>query len=276
MRDTKAGPLAGATCDPTPRHGFSSQCGSEIDGGTQTGDGGGTVAAKHACSVGADLGAGGGAAGRFGLAALAALGFLARRARKHARNARALTAAGCLVLATAGAVAFTARESQASVSVAVVFDELVRQSNAIAAVTPVERQTKWEDGRIVTYTRVRVDSLVAGELPQDVWVRTLGGVVDTIGQIVDGEPSFVVGQQSLVFLHGRVHGFEVTARAQGQFAIAGGEGTAPHLVPARNVGAILPPSGAVAGRFARDVLAGRPLADAAREISAAWTRLHTK
>jgi hypothetical protein len=202
-----------------------------------------------------------------------------RRWRQRARRARGQGAAVALLAlvsaGSAGAIGLVSREASASVSVAAVFDDLVRQSTAIAAVTPVERQVQWEDGRIVTYTRVRVDSAIAGELPQDVWVRTLGGEIGRVGQIVEGEPSFSVGQPSLVFLRARARGFEVTARAQGQFAIVAGADKVLRLASAKDVGAILP-AVASASRVAREVLEGRELLDASREIAATWARVRTK
>ncbi len=237
------------------------------------GDSGQNTASQ--CSVDRAPGTPGRAYAPFGLAVAA--GLAARRWRRHGRKAGAVGGLlAVLALGTAGTIEFAAREARASVSVTAVFDDLVRQSNAIAAVTPVERLVIWEGGRIVTYTRVRVDTAVAGALPQDVWVRSLGGNIGRIGQSVEGEPSFADGQSSLVFLRARDTGFEVTARAQGQFAITASEGKEPRLASARNVGALLAPAEAGTVRFARDVLEGRALKDASREIAAAWTRLHAK
>ena len=85
------------------------------------------------------------------------------------------------------------REASASVAIAASLEDLARASTVIARVTPVERTSAWEDGRIVTTTRVRVDEVVAGSVAgstRELRVRTLGGRVDTIGQIVEGEASF--------------------------------------------------------------------------------------
>jgi MYXO-CTERM domain-containing protein len=289
-RATNGGFLPGCACDPTPRHGFSTQCGSSLastnpnqdqgicnSGGASGGSGGGSHGNK--CSVSQASTSTSGTYGPFGLVALALAAPWVRRWRQRARRGRAsgaLIAVLALVSAgTAGTIGLVSREAAASVSVAATFEDLVRQSTAVAAVTPVERQVQWEDGRIVTYTRVRVESSVAGELPQDVWVRTLGGAIGRVGQIVEGEPSFVVGQTSLVFLRARARGFEVTARAQGQFAIVTGVDKVARLMPARDVGAILPAT-AGASRIAREVLDGRDLQEASREIATTWARVHTK
>ncbi|MEO6419820.1 MAG: hypothetical protein ABIP39_10460, partial [Polyangiaceae bacterium] len=119
---------------------------------------------------------------------------------------------------------FVAQDASASVSAAVVFEALVRDTTSVGVATPVEQHSVWEGSRIVTYTRVHMESAVAGELKtsSDTWVVTLGGVVGEIGQSVDGEAVLHLGVPSLLFLRpdpssAGVH--IVTARAQGQFPI---------------------------------------------------------
>src|SRR4051812_26591915 len=99
------------------------------------------------------------------------------------------------LLCAAGASFFTGgehgpREAQASVAIAASLEDLARASSVIAKVTPLERMSAWENGRIVTTTRVRVDDVVAGAVAgnaRELRVRTLGGRVDKIGQLVEGE-----------------------------------------------------------------------------------------
>lgn len=182
-----------------------------------------------------------------------------------------------------------ASDAHASISIAVVFDALVRESSAVALATPVEQRSVWEDGRIYTYTRIRADQAVAGELAAggEAWVRTLGGVVGHIGQQVDGEPVLTVGRPSLLFLRSGTAGtLEVTARAQGQFAVTLDETKAQRLMRSSGVGVLLPPKAQQAGNaqvgpvapaataLAGDVLHNRKLDDGVREISTAWKRLH--
>jgi hypothetical protein len=156
------------------------------------------------------------------------------------------------------------------VSTAVLFEDLVRRSDAVATVTPVEQWVGWEDGRVVTYTRVRVDRVVAGSVAAGLWVRTMGGVVGRVGQIVEGEPSFATGQTSLVFLRQKPDSLEVVARAQGQFAVAEGDDAVPRLAAAGNAGLLVLNTTASPARLARDVLHGRPLAESVNVIAAAW------
>jgi hypothetical protein len=166
----------------------------------------------------------------------------------------------------------------ASVSVALTFDDLVQRATAAAVVVPVDQHGVWEGGRIATYTRARVERLVAGHLPEEISLRTYGGAVGRIGQLVEGEATFAAGAPSLVFVHplgdAALPGtFAVVEGAQGQFSIVKAGDQPARLAPARNVGAVvaLPPA---APRPARDVLAGKLFEDAVRAIGAMWSRVH--
>lgn len=100
-------------------------------------------------------------------------------------------------------------EAHATVSVLMSLDELVDKSSFAVVAQPVESYSKWEElggaKRIVTYTRLVLEESVFGDAgttknKNDVWVRTLGGKVEGIGQHVAGEAQFAVGETSLVFL----------------------------------------------------------------------------
>ncbi|MGH7295201.1 MAG: hypothetical protein ACRELB_09720, partial [Polyangiaceae bacterium] len=167
-------------------------------------------------------------------------------------------------------VALFAVDARASVSIAVTWDGLLRESTAAVVATPVEAKPVWENGRIYTYTRLRITRAVAGELApgDDAWVRTMGGVVGKIGQLVDGEAVLAPGQSSLLFLHpGPVGAFEVTARGQGQFPVVAGDGKAPtHLVRSTAAGALVAPRllhSQAPPRLAADVVHGRGVDDVA-------------
>lgn len=183
-------------------------------------------------------------------------------------------------------------DARASVSIAVTWNGLLRESTAAAIVTPIEARAVWENGRIYTYTHVRVDRAIAGDLGTggDAWVRTMGGVVGKIGQIVDGEPVLVPSQSSLLFLHpGPVGAYEVTARGQGQFPVVLDDPKNPasaHLVRSTAVGAlVLPRAVATAAgstsaspprRLAADVVHGRTIDDVAHDIADAWKSTHAQ
>jgi hypothetical protein len=188
---------------------------------------------------------------------------------------------GIALTTAAAATSAIDRDAQASVSIAVTWEGLLRESTAAAVLTPIESRAVWEGGRIYTYTRMRVDRVIAGELATDgdSWVRTMGGVVGQIGQIVEGEAAFAQGQPSLLFLRaGPLGSLDVTARGQGQFpVVAASPSTPAHVVRSRAAGTLLAPrmaASSLATRLAADVLHGRSVDDAAGEVAAAWSRIH--
>ncbi len=173
-----------------------------------------------------------------------------------------------------------APDARASVSLAVTWEGLLHDSSAVAVVTAMDSRSVWEGGRIFTYTRVHVDRAVQGELAAGAQtsVRTMGGVVGDIGQRVEGEAVFEVGQPCLVFAHPVKPGaFVVTARAQGQFPVVADEKDASsRLLRGPEIGALIRPAAAAgaAPRLAAEVVPGRLVDDVARDVAADWPRLH--
>jgi hypothetical protein len=184
------------------------------------------------------------------------------------------------------ALGLVASHASASVSFAVLLDALVEESNAVVVATPTSASSVWEDGRIVTYTKVHVDKVVSGAPAGDVWIRTMGGSVGNIGQQVEGEAVLLVGQQSMMFLS--MHGAStvVTARGQGLFPLLKDASGALHLHRNLAAGALLGPRPASAARIrtlttypnaalpAADVLDGKTIDDAAAEVALSWKRTH--
>jgi len=129
------------------------------------------------------------------------------------------------LLAGAAGLLALPRQAWASRSLAVGLPQLIAHSDRVALVTSQGGESDWEvigdRRRIVTYTRVRVDDLVTGEGSDgQLVVRTLGGRVGQIGQVVHGEARLLRGQPCLVFLREPEPGVHrVTARAQGHFPI---------------------------------------------------------
>lgn len=193
---------------------------------------------------------------------------------------RAAAVGVALACATAGVL--RARAAAASVSIAVTWDGLLHESTAAIVGTPQDGMSVWENGRLYTYTRVHVEQAVAGDAPAtDAWVRTMGGVVGKVGQLVDGEAVLAPGQRSLLFLTaGPVGAFDVTARGQGQFLVkTDGPGAPAHVVRSRSVGTLLAPMTADAQAtavLAADRLDGRPVSDVVRDVATAWGALHAR
>ncbi len=195
-------------------------------------------------------------------------------------------------------------DAQASVSIAVGFDQLVKDADTVGIATPVESKSLWEDGRIWTYTRLKIEQGVAGELGtgSEGWVRTMGGVVGKIGQMVDGEPVFTTGKSSLLFMRKfKATGtWEISARGQGQYPVVVDEvsktrkiirsATAGVLFPPRATAELkdadsvaklstpaapqttIEPSKTV--RLAGEVMHDRAVDEVLREVAASWKKLH--
>jgi hypothetical protein len=176
-------------------------------------------------------------------------------------------------------------DAPASVSIAVTWESLLHESTAAVLVTSIDSRPVWENGRIYTYTRVHVDRSVAGDLGEnsDAWVRTMGGVVGKVGQIVEGEAAFAPGESSLLFVHpGPVGAFVVTARGQGQFPLARDPTLPPRIIKSYSVGMLVAPrvtrtaQGGASIRLAAEVLHDRPIEEAAAEVASAWGATHAR
>ncbi|MSP26600.1 MAG: hypothetical protein EXR75_15920 [Myxococcales bacterium] len=132
--------------------------------------------------------------------------------------------AGAALVVELGSPLDGAREAAATVSVAHSLEELVRHSTRVVIATAKERTSRWEEigggKRIVTYTRLAIAVDIVGTSTPELWVRTLGGAVDGIGQVVAGEASLVLGERSLAFLtpveDGALH---VMGMADGHFPL---------------------------------------------------------
>ena len=170
--------------------------------------------------------------------------------------------------------------ADASVSIAVQWTDLLARSSDAVVAMPAETRALWENGRIYTYTRVGVDRALAGQLHtgDEVWVRTMGGIVGDVGQHVDGEAVLIPGRPSILFLQpGAVGSYDVVARGQGQFPVVLDEQKKPKVIRSSSVGALMAPRGqplVVQLVFAADKIHGRPLDDVARDIAADWDHAH--
>jgi hypothetical protein len=143
-----------------------------------------------------------------------------------------------------------ARPAAASTSILVSLESLVQSSTFVVVATAGDKTSVWEDSptgrRIVTYTKLAVERAVVGSPGAEIWVRTLGGAVGSIGQSVSGEAQLAKGSRSLLFLRKVDGAVVVTAMAQGHFPILPGDvikGTPPKLAPSPDAGTLLPRRG---------------------------------
>jgi hypothetical protein len=163
------------------------------------------------------------------------------------------------------------REAHAAVALLVSMDELVGASAYVVVAQAGERSSVWEDlpggRRIVTYTRFKVERAVVGSPGSEVVVRTLGGVVGTIGQAVSGEAKIATGERSLLFLAKSGSALVMTGLAQGHFPIAVDAKGNERLKASPDAGTLLPRPGPVIA--AREELVGALVDDAARVVERA-------
>jgi hypothetical protein len=173
--------------------------------------------------------------------------------------------------------AFATTTADASVSVALSLDEVAKTSTIVARVVPHAQSSAWENGRIVTTTRLGVERVLGGtNVPAEIEVRTLGGRVGDIGQIVDGEAQFTQGTPSIVFLVPRASdgALFVSGRAQGQLVVVRAK-EGREVVRVQNTGALVPRHVASA-LVTMTALDGRDANDAMREAARAWERTHAR
>lgn len=171
-----------------------------------------------------------------------------------------------------------ASPADASVSVALSMEDVARGSSVVVRATPIDQSSAWENGRIVTDTRLHVDRVVAGEAPSssEIHVRTLGGNVGNVGQIVEGEAQLNIKKTtSLVFLlpqgQDRSH-FVVNGRAQGQLLLAKDAKTDKEVVHVVKAGLLVNAKRMVQAPIAS--LEGRDADEITNEAKLAWERTH--
>jgi hypothetical protein len=199
---------------------------------------------------------------------------------------RGLGVVAVALVAAAGDVGRTGvsvgKPAAASVSVSMSLDELVAASDESVIATAVEKKSRWEDlpsgRRIVTYTRLTVDETLSGNQHTDIWVRTLGGVVDKIGQQVSGEAQIQLDKRALFFLADVEDGAGnavtiVTGMAQGHYPFDD-SGTEPKLKASPDRGAILPRRGPSIS--AAEVLVGQTVGVARSKIAESADRTGKK
>lgn len=177
-----------------------------------------------------------------------------------------------LAAPVAALAAWLPEEAHATLARALTLGELVKDSRFSLVGTPLEAHSRWESGagrrRIVTYTRVRVDETYGGSPDTEVLVRTLGGRVGKVGQIVHGEAVLTLQQPTVLFLHETQAGpLRVTAMSQGEYPIV-----ERRQVRRLSLSKRLPELVGKKGATAR--LENLPVPDARDLITKEWRRVH--
>ncbi len=161
------------------------------------------------------------------------------------------------------------RPAEAGAAVPISLERLVQTSELAFVATAREAVGTWEltetGKRIVTYSRVEVHQALDGRPAPDgeLTVRTLGGRVGDIGQVVHGEAELEVDKPAVFFVRPAVSGsFALTAMAQGHYALGEDERGVFRLSPSPKLADFIrrDPSSAVSR------LRGKSVADCERLV----------
>jgi hypothetical protein len=163
--------------------------------------------------------------------------------------------------------------AEATVVLAIPVARLVQTADWIVVGTVIELDCHYEmiggSERTVTDARVQIDHVVANPgpgkaLPSTViTVRTLGGTIDGISEVVFGEAVLREGSSTLLFLRqGSADYFGVPGMAQGEYVIQKDADGTQRLKQSRGIDVIIHPE-----KSAVATLAGRTLKQAEAILS---------
>ncbi len=171
-------------------------------------------------------------------------------------------------LASAGlATLLAGSPAQAGLARAVPLAELLKRSQRVVLGLPLDAFSRWETlggrRRIVTYTQLQVEhDLDEKRGDVEYLVRTLGGRVGDIGQVVHGEARLERRQHGVVFLRPDDAGIlHVTELAQGHYPLRAGASGVPRLYPDSQLGELVNADQSAAKR-----LVGRTLSEAVEAL----------
>src|SRR5688572_14178300 len=150
------------------------------------------------------------------------------------------------------------RLAGATMARAIRLPELVGLSEFALVGTATDAYSRWEtvgdSRRIVTYVRLEVAQPIDGRPPPDttLMLRTLGGRVGDIGQLVHGEAVFELGAPSAVFLTPDEDGvLGITGMAQGHYPLQTIAGDVARLKASPYVPSLLRVEGSAVQRLSR-------------------------
>jgi hypothetical protein len=121
-------------------------------------------------------------------------------------------------------LALTAALADATTLARLKFEDLARQSTAVARLRCLGSDFHWDRGELFTETRFEVLEHNKGLLPGIVTVRTIGGASGHLHSHVDGVPVFRGGEEVYLFLWEKFgEPYRVLGWAQGTFRISRNE-----------------------------------------------------
>jgi hypothetical protein len=157
------------------------------------------------------------------------------------------------------------RPAQATLVRGLTLETLATRSHRIFVGTAVHSSSRWEDGRgrrrIVTDTRVRIESTFSGPTAEpEVLIRTEGGRVGRIGELVFGEPELVLNAACVLFTVAAQGVHHVLGMAQGHYPLWTAADRARYLKPSPKLPELLSAEGLAVQRLAgRELGAARAL-----------------
>lgn len=163
---------------------------------------------------------------------------------------------GLLRVAAAAAIGVLGgKPAHASVARALRLEELTGRSRHVLLGEPLDSYSHWERvgqrKHIVTYTRLLTHDVLAGADPEDneVLVRTLGGRVGELGELVHGEARLTLGERSVLFVMPSQGALAVTAMAQGHYPLLKDARGAERLLRSREARELVNEVGAAVRRL---------------------------
>jgi hypothetical protein len=80
---------------------------------------------------------------------------------------------------------------------------MVEESDVAVVGEVVDLTVAQEGGNIYTTAKIEVDQYLKGAAGPYVFIKSMGGSMGNITQVVDGGPQFQIGQEAVYFLHQR-------------------------------------------------------------------------
>ena len=132
-------------------------------------------------------------------------------------------------LAALALAMLTSSVAGATAAFPVALAQLTQRAELIVDADTGATQSFRIDGRIYTRTAVTVRNTWKGETAKTISLVTRGGIVEGIGQRVDGESVLPTGTHAVLFLiyDETLAGFRTLAQSQGAFVIADTAATMP-------------------------------------------------
>ena len=126
-----------------------------------------------------------------------------------------------LAIACAAAVLCAAGLALGAVMVKLETKDLAGQAEAVVVGKVTASKAQWDEKKtkIFTLTTVQIAESAKGDLKGEVVVRTFGGEVDGLAQLVPGMPQFTKDEEVVLFLKSEDKAWHVVGLGQGKFSV---------------------------------------------------------